>query len=84
MRPDIHVTTRVLPGHRVEITAPDLPEGQNVEVTIRVAANQSELGPKPKPGILDFLNSLPPSNRTPEEWAEFEREFQRERNSWDR
>lgn len=84
MRPDLHVTTCVLPGKRIEIPTPDLLEGQDVEVTIRVPANQSEFKPSPKPGILDFLNSLPPSNRTPEEWAEFKREFQRERNSWDR
>ncbi len=74
--------TRVLPGKRIEITAPELSEGQNVEVTIRMHAAQPVASPKP--GLLDFLNSLAPSKRTPQEWEEFDREFQRERDAWDR
>ena len=39
----------------------------------------------PEPaGILDFLDGLPAGTRTEQEWAEFEREFQAERNAWER
>ncbi|MGB7157686.1 MAG: hypothetical protein WBD40_06445 [Tepidisphaeraceae bacterium] len=82
MRSELHVTTRVLPGNRVEVQTPEIPEGQNVEVTIRVPAEQPHIAPKP--GILDLINSFRPSTRTQEEWEEFDREFQRERDSWDR
>jgi hypothetical protein len=82
MRPELHVTTRVLPGNRIEIATPDLAEGQSVEVTIRAQAPPAVLAPKP--GILDLINSFRPSTRTPQEWEEFDREFQRERDAWDR
>ena len=35
-------------------------------------------------GVLDFLDGLPAGARSEQEWAEFEREFQAERDSWDR
>ena len=34
MRPALRVTTRVLPGHRVEIVAPELTDGEAVEVVV--------------------------------------------------
>jgi hypothetical protein len=82
MRPDLHVTTRVLPGNRIELVATELPEGQEVEVTIHVASKQADQ--TPKPGILDLINSFRPRERTPEEWEEFDHEFQRERDAWNR
>lgn len=38
----------------------------------------------PRTGVLDFLDALPPGRRSPESWQEFEREFQAERDSWER
>jgi hypothetical protein len=78
----VHVRTRVLPGNKVEVTANGLREGQDVEVTIRPLTKNERAGGQG--GILDFIDSLPPSRKTPEEWAQFEREFQEERDSWDR
>src|SRR5205807_10307593 len=49
----VRMTTTVLPGHKIEITAPELPVGRTVEVTVTV--------PAPTPpaaegkGILDFI-----------------------------
>ncbi len=34
--------------------------------------------------VIEFLDSLTPVQRTSEEWAQVEREFQEERNSWER
>jgi hypothetical protein len=80
MRPEIHVTARVQPGGRVEVVAPELREGEEVEITIapvqRPAAGD--------PGLLEFLKSLPPSRRTLAEWDEFDREFRKERDAWER
>jgi hypothetical protein len=77
----VHVKTRVLPGNRIEVAAEGLREGEDVEVTIKSVGEPEQ---KPRRGILDFLDSLPPNKKSPEQWAEFEREFQRERDSWDR
>jgi len=76
----------VLAGNRIEIPTPELPEGTAVEVTI-TAPEASELTPPVPPAgqsLLDFFESLPPSERTLEEWDEFDREFRRERDAWDR
>jgi hypothetical protein len=82
MTSPIQVVTRVLPGNRLEISSPDLKEGESVEVTIRpVAAAVSD---KSQPGILDLLESFTPSRRTAEEWEEFDRQFRAERDAWDR
>jgi hypothetical protein len=78
----VRMTTTVLPGHRIEITAPELPVGGTVEVTVTVPTPTTTPVPESK-GILDFINSSP-FRKTAEEWEQFERDFQEERNSWDR
>jgi hypothetical protein len=76
------MTTTVLPGHKIEITAPELPVGGIVEVTVSVPVSPAT-APN-RQALKEFLDSRPPSRRTLEEWAQFERDFQEERNSWDR
>jgi hypothetical protein len=78
MATTIRVQTAVLPGGRVEVASAELPVGQSVEVTITVPT------PAPKMGVYDFIKSLPPGPRSAESWEEIERQFQEERNSWDR
>lgn len=34
--------------------------------------------------VLDRISSLPEHTRTPAQWEQIERDFQQERNSWDR
>lgn len=75
----IHVRTVVLPNGRVEVSSPELPVGEVVDVTIQVVAK-----PPAGPGVLSYLKSLPPIHRTPEEWEQIEKDFQAERDSWDR
>jgi hypothetical protein len=35
-------------------------------------------------GVLDFLDALPAAAKSDRDWADFEREFQAERDSWER
>jgi hypothetical protein len=81
MRVALRLKTRVLPGGRIEVTAPELPENANVELIV-MFPEETE-APREFKDVLEFLDSLTPVQRTPEEWAQVEREFQQERNSWD-
>ena len=85
--PVVRITTRVLAGGRVEVASPELCEGDRVDVAIfraRVAPAGQAPSPEDRAGVLRVVESLPRRYRTPEEWAEFERQFQSERDSWDR
>lgn len=82
----LKVKTTVLPGKRIEFTAPELVEGEGVEVVVTPpeTTNGADAAPRRFKDVMEFLDSLPPVERTPEQWAEVEREFQAERDSWDR
>jgi len=75
----LHVRTSVLPGNRVEVTAPQLKEGQAVDVF--VIARDDAKGPTPS--ALDVIKDLKGHRlfQTPEE---VDRYLQEERNSWGR
>ncbi len=81
MRPALHVTTRVLPGKRIEITAPDLNEGDAVEVILVLPERQRVQAPR---DIMEFLDSLPPGPRSATTWGEVDRQLREEREAWDR
>ncbi len=85
MQAAIKLTARVLPGKRIEFTAPELPEGEEVEIFVALPERHIDapVGEGKTQGVWDFIQSLTPVQRTPEEWAEVEREFQQERDSWD-
>lgn len=76
----LRLKSTVLPGNRVEFTAPELPEC--AEVDIVVALPDAPLGERRC--VLDIVDACPPSTLTSEDWARIEREFQEDRNSWDR
>ena len=78
--PTIHVQTTVLPGGKLEIVSPDLPIGKAVQVTITVPEPIADSG---RMGVYTWLQSLPPSSKSAEDWERFEKEFQAERDSWD-
>lgn len=80
MQTALRVETTVLPGHRVEITAPELPEGATVEVIVVLPKS-----PEPRFGsALEFLESLPPGPRAFPTWEEYERHLREEKDSWER
>lgn len=80
MTTTLRVVTTVQPGNRIEITAPELPVGDTVEVTVTVLTPPA----RDAKGILDFLDSLPPGPRSAPTWEEVDRRFQEDRDSWDR
>jgi hypothetical protein len=74
--------TTVLPGHRLEISDPELPEGAKVEVIVVLPET-----PRPeRVSVLEFLESLPPgpSPRCFPTWEEYERHLREEKDSWER
>jgi hypothetical protein len=80
MQAAFRTETTVLPGHRLELTAPGLPEGSRVEVTVVLSKAQSPHFNS----ALEFLDSLPAGPHAFTTWQEYERHLQEERDSWDR
>ena len=82
MQTALRLETTILPGHRLELSAPELPEGARVEVIV-------VLPEKPRPqtiSMLEFLETLPPgpSPRCFPTWEEYERHLQEEKDAWER
>src|ERR1043166_4482399 len=76
MQTTIRIETTVLPGNRVEVSSPQLPEGAKVEVTVVVRE-------KPKfASMHEFLQTLPPGPRAFETWEEYEDFLRKEKESW--
>lgn len=86
MQTALRLKTAVLPGKRIEFTAPELPETGEVELIIVLPENSvsARVESEKTQGVWDYIQSLTPVQRIPEEWAEVEREFYEERNAWDR
>jgi hypothetical protein len=80
MQQVLRLQTTVLPGHRIEVSASELPEGSTVELIVMLPATATA-APRT---ILDFLDALPPGPRSYPTWEEFESDFQAEREAWDR
>jgi hypothetical protein len=82
MQTVLRLKTTVLPGNRLEMTAPELPEGAKVDVTVVFAGEQK----LQFVSALDFLESLPPapSPRCFPTWDEYERHLQAEKDAWER
>jgi hypothetical protein len=81
MQAALTLTTTVLPGHRIEVDAPELTEGEEIELIVlrQEPSASGEYIP-----ALDYLNSLGPSQLTMADWERIEREIQEEKNSWER
>jgi hypothetical protein len=80
LRTALHITTRVQSGNKIEITAPELQEGQDVDVFLVPRLPEAP----PRLSVLEFLDSMPPGPRSAPTWDEVERQFQEERDAWDR
>jgi hypothetical protein len=76
----IQTTTTVLPGHRIEITAPNLREGEQVRVIVYPTQPSAD---QKGQSIFDIIDSLKGHRlfQTPEE---VDRYINEERDSWDR
>ena len=80
MQSVLRTRATVLPGNRLEISAPELRQGETVEVIVILPT----VVPSGTQSAAEFLDSLPAGPRSYPSWEEFERRFQEERNSWDR
>ena len=80
----IRMKTHVLPGKRLEVTAPELPETGEVELFIVLPEKPASDAPRKFKDVIEFIDSLPGRNRTPEEWAALERGLQEEKEAWER
>lgn len=76
----VRVTAEVLAGHRIEISVPELREGQQVDIIVIPRQMDLMTGPT----LLEFLDQMPPGPRSAQTWEDVEQLFQEERDSWDR
>ena len=79
MQAALKLTARVLPGKRVEFTAPELTEGEDVELIVLKSDKSIPPPAQPFASAWEYLQSLKPVERTPEEWEAVERELQAEK-----
>ena len=80
MQTTLRMETTILPGHRLELSNPEFPDGATVEVTVVLP----EPPKRRRMSTLEFLATLPPGPllfRTPEDVSRYIRE---ERDSWER
>jgi hypothetical protein len=77
MDTEVHLLAEVLPGHRIVVADPSLPEGETVRVTVTVPESNG------RRSALEIIESRPANRsfKSPEEVDEY---LRRERNSWDR
>lgn len=83
----LHIKTIVLPGNRIEVNAPELQEGEAVQVIVLPGTTDApSLAPQRFSSVLEFLQSLPqsPGPRAFATWDEYEKHLQAERDAWDR
>ncbi len=80
MQTALRLETTVLPGHRLEVSAPELPEGAKVEVIVFLPVSPAPA----RQSTLDFLANLPPGPLLFKTREEVDRYVQEERDSWER
>ena len=80
----IRVKAVVQPGGKVEATVPELADRAGQEVEFDVVVPTPAATDPPRLGIYDLIKSFPPGPRSAETFEEIERQFQAERDSWDR
>lgn len=80
MQTAYHTTTTVLPGHRIEFTAPEIAEGARVRVV--VVPEAGPIGVQERRSALEIIEAYngPGLFRTAEE---VDRHINEERDSWD-
>lgn len=79
MQSALHITTHILPGHKIEVTAPELSVGSEVEIFI---VAQATVATKRK-AALELLDALPGHRLFPTS-AAVDQHLQEERDAWDR
>ena len=78
MRSALHVTTKVLPGNKIEIQVPEAQIGDNVDVFV-ILPGKAETK---KRSVLELLEEVH-AKRPPKSAEEIDRQLEEERSSWD-
>lgn len=82
MQAALRLRTRVLSGSRIEVTAPELAENDEVELIVLKTGGQVQNGHFAS--AWDYIQSLEPVKRSPQEWEAVERELCEEKDAWER
>lgn len=69
MESALRISTNILPGKRIEITSPELPEEGRVDLIVLLPEQ-----PAKSVGVLDYIDTLPVRERSAEYWAARERD----------
>ena len=80
----LRLKTKVLPGHRIEVVAPELKEGQDIELIVLSPDGGSLSEPQERVSLLDFVKTVTPGPRPFDTWEEYERALQEEKDAWER
>lgn len=84
MQSSVRVRTTVLPGHRIDVAAPDLPEGADVELVVSIRqADPISADRKYRP-MIEIAECRPVDPPPFGSWEAFDRFLQQEKDSWDR
>ena len=70
MATELTVQTRVLPGHRIEITAPELNEGDLVDVHVTLPVSNGAEPAEKVESAWEVLRRLAGTVEMPEDWSE--------------
>jgi hypothetical protein len=74
----LQLRTKVLPGHRIEVAAPELPEGHSA--TVFIVLDEGEVGKRPLREVLGDY----PGGTSFRSASEVDAYLRAERESWDR
>lgn len=78
----LRLKAKTQPGKRLMLTLPELEDDEEVEVIV-LRADPPVEPPRQFANMMEYVRSLTPIQRTPEEWAELEKEFREDRDAWD-
>ena len=78
MQPALHLTTKVLPGNKIEIEIPEGEIGDTVDVFI-VLPEKSQAK---KRSVMEILEEVH-TKRSPRSAEDIDRQLKEERDSWD-
>lgn len=78
MQPALHLTTKVLPGNKIEIEIPQGEIGDTVDVFVVLPEKSKEK----KRSVMEILEEVH-AKRPPRSAEDIDRQIREERDSWD-